>query len=247
MQLGRAGGRRPYPRRAPPFVHASEASPSSGVRRSLTRCGRPSATATRARSGVDAGVVAPQALHGIGRRASLSASSRTTWISRRPSSASRSRVESPTLISCLDVRPAFPTTTEIVVTSSLTKPRTLISTGLSVSNANYTGAQVPNRVPVDRLADTVREAVNPVTMRVCEWRDPDSNRGHHDFQSWSRISLTAAESLQIRQFVLGDGAARIAADCGCLSLVWALGHVPVPNQDRSASAGVPATAGRPRG
>ena len=37
----------------------------------------------------------------------MSASSRTTWISRRPSSASRSRVERPTLISCLDVRPVF--------------------------------------------------------------------------------------------------------------------------------------------
>src|SRR5215203_7047100 len=77
----------------------------------------------------------------------------------------------------------FPTTTEVVVTSSLTKPRTLISTGLSVSNSKYTGARVPNRVPVDRLAGAVREAVNPATMRASEWRDPDSNRGHHDFQS----------------------------------------------------------------
>ena len=36
---------------------------------SLTSCGRASATATRARSGVDAGVPAPQVLHGTGRRA----------------------------------------------------------------------------------------------------------------------------------------------------------------------------------
>src|SRR5829696_8922648 len=77
----------------------------------------------------------------------------------------------------------FPTTTEVVVTSSLTRPRTLISTGLSVSNSKYTGARVPNRVPVDRLTGAVREAVNPATMRASEWRDPDSNRGHHDFQS----------------------------------------------------------------
>src|SRR5829696_2466863 len=77
----------------------------------------------------------------------------------------------------------FPTTTEVVVTSSLTRPRTLISTGLSVSNSKYTGVRVPNRVPVDRLAGAVREAVNPATMRASEWRDPDSNRGHHDFQS----------------------------------------------------------------
>jgi hypothetical protein len=27
------------------------------------------------------------------------------------------------------------------------------------------------------------------------WRDPDSNRGHHDLQSLSRIRLTAVESL----------------------------------------------------
>ena len=27
------------------------------------------------------------------------------------------------------------------------------------------------------------------------WRDPDSNRGHHDFQSWDRTSLTGPKSL----------------------------------------------------
>jgi len=34
MQLGRAGGHRPYPRRTPPFVARKRASPSTGVRRS---------------------------------------------------------------------------------------------------------------------------------------------------------------------------------------------------------------------
>ena len=63
----------------------------------------------------------------------------------------RVALEGPTLISCLDVRPAFPTTTEIVV-ASRTSHRTPISTGLSVS-----------------------------TLKRPRWRDPDSTRGHHDF------------------------------------------------------------------
>jgi hypothetical protein len=72
------------------------------------RHGRPSATATLARFGVDAGVPAPQAIRGIGQGAIslrpaagsgavslVSASSTTVWTSRRPPSAStqRSRVE----------------------------------------------------------------------------------------------------------------------------------------------------------
>jgi hypothetical protein len=83
-------------------------------------CGRPrAATASR-------DWTARQFLLAVGGRSKpvslVSASSGTTSISRRPSSASRSRVERPTLISCLDVRPAFPTTTEVVVTSSPTSP-----------------------------------------------------------------------------------------------------------------------------
>jgi hypothetical protein len=31
-------------------------------------------------------------------------------------------------------------------------------------------------------------------MRDCEWRDPDSNRGHHDFQSCGLLSRTARET-----------------------------------------------------
>jgi hypothetical protein len=44
----------------------------------------------------------------------------------------------------------------------------------------------------------------------------------------------------------GDGGRWISASCDCLSLVWALRRVPVPNQNGSASAGGPATAGRTR-
>src|SRR5215217_7164861 len=129
----------------------------------------------------------------------------------------------------------FPTTTEVVVTSSLTKPRTLISTGLSVSNSKYTGARVPNRVPVDRLAGAVREAVNPATMRVSEWRDPDSNRGHHDFQSWPGTSLTATKSLQRAGVIGASGTSSILAVCTLLTRVWAPRCDSVPNRGRSAN------------
>ena len=42
---------------------------------------------------------------------------------------------------------------------------------------------VPNRVPIQRPSGTIRKKENPPAMRGCGWRDPDSNRGHHDFQS----------------------------------------------------------------
>jgi hypothetical protein len=42
---------------------------------------------------------------------------------------------------------------------------------------------VPNRVPNQESVQFVRKQENPAGMRDCEWRDPDSNRGHHDFQS----------------------------------------------------------------
>jgi hypothetical protein len=65
---------------------------------------------------------------------------------------------------------------------------------------------------------------------IQRWRDPDSNRGHHDFQSWSRISLTAAEPLQIRGLARGDRGGWIAANRGLFSPIWALRRVSVPNQ-----------------
>src|SRR5215218_1446605 len=41
-----------------------------------------------------------------------------------------------------------------------------------------------------------RKARNPAAIEHCaRWRDPDSNRGHHDFQSWPRRPPTASESL----------------------------------------------------
>jgi len=34
-----------------------------------------------------------------------------------------------------------------------------------------------------RLSSPRPKNENPAGMRDCGWRDPDSNRGHHDFQS----------------------------------------------------------------
>jgi hypothetical protein len=68
------------------------------------------------------------------------------------------------------------------------------------------------------------------------WRDPDSNRGHHDFQSWSSISQTAAKPLQIRSSAPSDGRGSITAIWSLFSSIWALRSVSVPNQDRSIAA-----------
>ena len=66
-------------------------------------------------------------------------------------------------------------------------------TGLSVSNSKYTKSQVPSRVPDDHPVGRLQEAVNDAAERVSEWRDPDSNRGHHDFQTDVANARTVAE------------------------------------------------------
>jgi peptidylprolyl isomerase len=50
------------------------------------------------------------------------------------------------------------------------------------------------------------------------------------FQSWRRISLTAAESLQIRHSALAYRVGRIIANCGLFSPIWALRRASVPNE-----------------
>jgi hypothetical protein len=92
------------------------------------------------------------------------------------------------------------------------------------------GGPVPNRVPKRRPEHSARKEENPAGMRDRGWRDPDSNRGHHDFQSWTRISLTTAESLQMCVFAPGGGGGPIAANCGLFSSIWAPIGGSVPNR-----------------
>jgi hypothetical protein len=71
---------------------------------------------------------------------------------------------------------------------------------------------------------------------ISQWRDPDSNRGHHDFQSWAGISLTTLKSLQVCGFSTAAIASPMLANCGRLLRIWALGCGSVPN-------GFPANSG----
>jgi hypothetical protein len=57
---------------------------------------------------------------------------------------------------------------------------------------------------------------------------PDSNWGHHDFQSWARISLTGAKSLQWRGFGRSSRLGQISANCSCLLQIWAPRCLSVP-------------------
>ena len=58
-----------------------------------------------------------------------------------------------------------------------------MNAGLSSLTRVTPGSQNPIRYPIATLDEPVQKAENPEAMRVSEWRDPDSNRGHHDFQS----------------------------------------------------------------
>jgi hypothetical protein len=63
------------------------------------------------------------------------------------------------------------------------KPVSPMNTGLGVSNRSYVGVPGPNRVPNGHVRQFVPESRKPLSSSgFSQWRDPDSNRGHHDFQ-----------------------------------------------------------------
>src|SRR3954447_15219415 len=67
-----------------------------------------------------------------------------------------------------------------------------------------------------------------ITRAFAEWRDPDSNRGHHDFQSCGRGPLTGRKSLHFA--VLGEPVLRCrnCANCVHSSAVWETDRPPSP-------------------
>jgi len=79
----------------------------------------------------------------------------------------------------------------IVVTFVSNKPEWPMNTRLGVSNKNDIGSQDPIGYPIDAIRGSLRKEENPDTIGVFEWRDPGSNRGHHDFQDSAQESLTS--------------------------------------------------------
>jgi hypothetical protein len=58
------------------------------------------------------------------------------------------------------------------------------------------GYWYPIEYPNTRLPSPLQKQENPDAIGVFEWRDPDSNRGHHDFQSCGGKHRTTAKSLE---------------------------------------------------
>ena len=54
----------------------------------------------------------------------------------------------------------------------------------------------PNRVPIKGRRGPFRKVGNLAGMRDFEWRDPDSNRGHHDFQAPGAVAAHLMKVLQ---------------------------------------------------
>jgi hypothetical protein len=79
------------------------------------------------------------------------------------------------------------------------------------------------------LGRSTRSEKGPLCSAFREWRDPDSNRGHHDFQDSTRKSLTR------RNPCSGAGSRRagltraISAVCGVFGWDWVLDAARVPN------------------
>jgi hypothetical protein len=64
------------------------------------------------------------------------------------------------------------------------------------------------------------------------WRDPDSNRGHHDFQSEPAHRRTATKGLQIAKSPMRVVAVGFTAVCGIYPRLWAPSSSSVPNGAR---------------
>jgi hypothetical protein len=65
--------------------------------------------------------------------------------------------------------------------------------------------------------------------RIAEWRDPDSNRGHHDFQDLARKSLTRRNPCADAGSRAPERRRLIGAICELFSRVWVPGPLRVPN------------------
>jgi hypothetical protein len=59
---------------------------------------------------------------------------------------------------------------------------TPMNTGRSSGAAEVIGHRVPDRVPDGHTTASALERKTPTPSGFSQWRDPDSNRGHHDFQ-----------------------------------------------------------------
>jgi hypothetical protein len=120
--------------------------------------------------------------------------------------------------------------TRVVLGSNLAKNRLSMRLSRQADAARFgRGAQSSAQSRAKTIDPKVE---NLVVMRDRAWRDPDSNRGHHDFQSWSRISLAAAKTLQFSGFPRPNPIGSMSAICGLFSPIWALERLPVPNRRR---------------
>ena len=67
-------------------------------------------------------------------------------------------------------------------------------------------------------------------IRRSRWRDPDSNRGHHDFQTGAGDPRTDANCPQRGRFGNEPGAGEQAGNCECLPEIPALVTPPSPTR-----------------
>jgi integrase len=101
-----------------------------------------------------------------------------------------------------------------------------------------------HRLRAKRAAQPRRsDAAKPMICRtIPEWRDPDSNRGHHDFQSCGRISRIPEKVLHSGLFSPVPYRRRISANSGRLVAVWEMQAGASPNR-RALGGGAPVVAG----
>jgi hypothetical protein len=164
MQLGRAGGELPQPRCAPPFVHASER------RRVQAPDARPR-TREQQRRPNRARLLLVDAVRQRARRGRPVRRLRSAPLARR-------------VVGMCDSNSG-----DHDGESGTDRGRYAAHRACPAIAGDYrcSAGPGPNRAdprPRSRIASSTPEARNPAAIGLCaRWRDPDSNRGHHDFQS----------------------------------------------------------------
>jgi hypothetical protein len=119
--------------------------------------------------------------------------------------------------------------------SAASDPTRKPSTTLRKRGSKGGGGEI--RPPTHPAAPRRRHEKGPDLQGRFRWRDPDSNRGHHDFQSGGRGSRTMPECLENTGFLPLRSVGCKSAVCGLLPVLREMNGISCPSGRDTARAG----------
>ena len=156
----------------------------------------------------------PSCGHLGGHRVNGSALSRICQGSRRPPFRAAEKAGKGRRAVSIDAAPAgwATTTTALQAFRSRARPRTRTEDTTTVSCTGDPGSLA--------MPPGTRESRRHAGFRRLRWRDPDSNRGHHDFQAWVLSRPDRSKSLHLCGFWPGEVHGDKFANYDLFSPIW---------------------------